>query len=725
LERVEFEVGGKKLAIETGRLARQSNGSVVVSSGDSAVLVTANASTPRPGIDFFPLTVDYFEKSYAAGRIPGGFFKREGRQSEKEILTSRFIDRALRPLFPEGYNDETQIIATVMACEEGAEPDTLAFIGASAALLLSDIPFPAPIAALRVARSAGKFLLNPGTAELEGCDLSVIVAGSRDAIVMVEGGALEVSEADMLSALRFGHQALQPILDAQEELARRVGKAKRALVASAIDPALRARLEKRALGPIRDAIKIPEKKARYSAIAELESAVKEEFVAPLRAQPRSFASLADVETAQREAAVFARDVSTVLHDLRAKAMRERILDGEPRIDGRSSTDIRPIQCQVPAFGRVHGSAIFTRGETQALVAVTLGGTRDEMLIEGLGETVYRSFYLHYNFPPFSVGETKPLRGPNRREQGHGALAQRSIHGVLPEQEAMPYTLRIVSEILESNGSSSMATVCAASLALMDAGIAIKAPVAGIAMGLIQEGKRFAVLSDILGDEDHLGDMDFKVAGTRGGITAIQMDIKIEGLDWTVMSQALEQARQGRLHILNCMERETREALVGFAPRATLSDRAPRVEVLWIKPDRIRDLIGPGGKVIRAIQESCSAKIDVEDSGKVVIFAPNVTALQRCRSMVEETTQEAEIGRLYVGRVKRVTDFGAFVEIFPGTDGLLHISELTDRRVERVEDVCAEGDEVVVKCIDVDPSGKIRLSRRAALAEVVEAAAQGA
>jgi polyribonucleotide nucleotidyltransferase len=721
MEKVEFEVGGKKLGIETGRLARQSNGAVVVTCGDSAVLVTANASAPRSGIDFFPLTVDYFEKSYAAGRIPGGFFKREGRQSEKEILTSRFIDRALRPLFPSGYNDDTQVIATVLSCEEGAEPDTLAFIGASAAVMISDIPFPAPIAALRIGRVEGRLVINPGVAEIEKSDLTVIVAGSRDAIVMVEGGAHEASEADMIAALRFGHEALQPILAAQEQLARQVGKAKRAVSEAVIDAALRQKIEARAGARIREATRIGEKKARYAAISEIESSVKEEFVTAARKQPRTLHSLADVEAAQSELQALSRDVGTILHDLRAKAMRDRILDGEPRIDGRSTTEIRPIRCSVPGFGRVHGSAIFTRGETQALVAVTLGGTRDELLIEGLGETVYRNFYLHYNFPPFSVGETRPLRGPNRREQGHGALAQRAIEAVLPEMEALPYTLRVVSEILESNGSSSMATVCGSSLALMDAGIAIKAPVAGIAMGLIQEGSRFAVLSDILGDEDHLGDMDFKVAGSRRGITAIQMDIKIEGLNWDVMNKALEQARVGRLHILDVMERETAQALPGFVPRSQVSERAPRVEVLWIKPDRIRDLIGPGGKVIRAIQESCSSKIDVEDSGRVVIFAPNVTALERCRAMVEETTQEAEIGRLYVGRVKRVTDFGAFVEIFPGTDGLLHISELCERRVERVEDICEEGDEVMVKCIDVDPSGKIRLSRRAALSDGVEAA----
>jgi polyribonucleotide nucleotidyltransferase len=722
MHKVEIVVDGKPLSIETGVLARQSNGSVLVRSGGTSVLVTANRSAPRPGIDFFPLTVDYFEKSYAAGRIPGGFFKREGRQSEKEILTSRFIDRALRPLFPDGYHDETQVIATVLSSEEGVEPDTLAFVGASAAIMVSDLPLPAPIAAVRVGRVDGKLIANPTLDEIAKGDINVIVAGSEDALVMVEGGAHQVSEADVIAALRYGHEAIKPILAAQIALAERAGKPKISVTPAVVDPELVQRIEAMALDRIREASSIADKHARYSALSAIDNDVKRAIVEPFRAQPATFATLADVEAAQAAAAKLAADVRHVLHDLRSRVIRHRILDGEARIDGRSTTDIRPIRSDVAAFPRIHGSAIFTRGETQALVAVTLGGGRDEQMIEGLGETEYRSFYLHYNFPPFSVGETRPLRGPNRREQGHGALAQRAVQAVLPDMEALPYTIRIVSEILESNGSSSMATVCGSALALLDAGIELKAPVAGIAMGLIQEGKRWAVLSDILGDEDHLGDMDFKVCGSRTGITAIQMDIKIDGLDWAVMAQALEQARAGRLHILQRMEEDTREALPGFQARKELSAFAPRVEVLWIKPDRIRDLIGPGGKVIRAIQETCKAKVDVEDSGRVVLFAPNGDALRRCRAMVEETTQEAEVGRIYVGKVKRVTDFGAFVEIFPGTDGLLHISEMADRRIERVEDICVEGDEVVVKCIDVDPSGKIRLSRREAIEDSVQATA---
>lgn len=721
MEKVEFQVNKRTMGIETGRLARQSNGSALVSYGGSAVLVTANSATPRAGIDFFPLTVDYIEKTYAAGRIPGGFFKREGGLNEKEILTSRFIDRTLRPLFPEGYRDETQVTATVLSCQEGDDPDMLAFVGASAAIMLSNMPFPGPVAGVRVSRVGGSFIANPSVSEIEEADLSIIVAGSRDAIVMVEGGAKQVSEADVIAALRFGHDALQPILEAQLELTRRVGKTKREVAAVVRDPDVLTRVESVALERIREASVISDKKERYQAFDVLEGEVKKSLNSEFRERPQSFSSLADVEAAQAESKKFAGEVSGALHDLRSEVMRKAILDGKPRIDGRSATDIRPIKCEVGTFARLHGSSVFTRGETQAFATVTLGGKRDEQLIEGLQETYYRNFFLHYNFPPFSVGEVRPLRGPNRRERGHGALAQRAIAAVLPDgEEDSPFTIRIVSEILESNGSSSMATVCASALALMDAGIEIQAPVAGIAMGLISEEGRYAVLSDILGDEDHLGDMDFKVAGTSAGITAIQMDIKIEGLDWEIMERALAQAREGRLHILDCMEKETAEALPGFRPREELSEFAPRVEILWIKPDRIRDLIGPGGKVIRGIQETSGAKIDVDDSGRVVIFAANAEGLQRCQSMVEEITQEAEVGRIYVGKVKRVTDFGAFVEIFPGTDGLLHISELTERRVEKVTDICVEGDEVMVKCIDVDPSGKIRLSRRAAIADGAKA-----
>ena len=720
METVECKVDGKSIGIETGRLAKQSNGSVLVTQGKSAVLVTVNSAKPREGIDFFPLTVDYLEKIYAAGKIPGGFFKRERGMTEKEVLTSRFIDRALRPLFPDGYRDETQVTAQVLSSDPEYETDVLAFVGASAAVMLSDIPFPAPIAAVRVSRVDGKLIANATVAEAEAADLNIIVAGSANALVMVEGGAKQVSETAVLEALRFGHREILKLIDAQEQLVAKAGKTKRVVTPPAKDSELLRKIEGMALDRIRAASQTREKKARYKAFDEIDSEVMKTVVTPFRDAQRDLSTLAQVEAALSAGKKLSADVKEILHDLRGKAMREDVLDGKPRIDGRSTTDIRPISCSVGELKSPHGSALFTRGETQAMVAVTLGGTRDEQMIEGLKDTFYRKFFMHYNFLPFSTGEVRPLRAPNRREQGHGALAERAVKMVLPEGEDSPFTIRVVSEILESNGSSAMASVCGGALALMDAGIAIQAPVAGIAMGLISEGGRHAVLSDILGDEDHLGDMDFKVAGSTKGITAIQMDIKIDGLDWAVMEKALEQARQGRLHILKRMAEETAEQLPGFLPRTELSENAPRISVIWIKPDRIRDLIGPGGKVIRGIQETTTAKVDVEDSGRVTIFAPNRDALLKCQQMVEEVTQEAEIGRTYVGKVKKITDFGAFVEIFPGTDGLLHISELAERRVNRVEDICVEGDEVLVKCLDVDPSGKIRLSRRAALAEQIEA-----
>ncbi len=720
METVECTVDGKVITIETGRLAKQSNGAVLVTQGKSAVLVTVNSAKPREGIDFFPLTVDYLEKIYAAGKIPGGFFKRERGMTEKEVLTSRFIDRALRPLFPDGYRDETQVTAQVVSADPEFETDVLAFVGASAAVMLSDVPFPAPIAAVRVSRVDGKLVANGSHAEVEAADLNIIVAGSSNALVMVEGGAKQVSESAVLEALRFGHKEIQKLIDAQLTLVARAGKQKRAVTPPQRDPELVQKIEAMALERIRAASATREKKKRYEAFDAIDADVIAAIVTPFRNAPRELGTLAQLEAAQAAGRRLAGEVKDILHDLRGRAMREDILDGKPRIDGRSTTEIRPITCSVSPLSGPHGSALFTRGETQALVTATLGGTRDEQMIEGLKDTYYRKFFMHYNFLPFSTGEVRPLRAPNRREQGHGALAERAVKMVLPEGEDSPFTIRVVSEILESNGSSSMASVCGGALALMDAGIQIQAPVAGIAMGLITDGKRNAVLSDILGDEDHLGDMDFKVAGSTQGITAIQMDIKIEGLDWAVMEKALEQAREGRLHILQRMAEETADQLPGFRPRTELSENAPRISVLWIKPDRIRDLIGPGGKVIRGIQETASAKVDVDDSGRVTIFAPNREALLKCQGMVEEVTQEAEIGRLYVGKVKKVTDFGAFVEIFPGTDGLLHISELADRRVGKVEDICVEGDEVLVKCLDVDPSGKIRLSRRAALAEQLEA-----
>jgi polyribonucleotide nucleotidyltransferase len=721
MEKVEFKLDGKNVSIETHHLAKQASGAVLVQCGQSAVLVAVNSAAPREGIDFFPLTVDYIEKMYAAGKLPGGFFKREGGLGEKEILTSRFIDRALRPLFPAGYRDETQVTATVLAADPDLDTDTLAFIGASAAVSLSDIPFPGPIGAVRVARVGGKFVANPTFNERNEADIEVIVAGSRDALIMVEGGAEQVPEADIVAALRFGHETCLPVIEAQEELVRRAGKPKQEVVAPQSDPELEARIERMALDRIRQAAQIQDKKERYGTFDEITREVVEEVTTEYRNRPISIATLGDLEDVQAGARSLAKGVREILGELRSRVVRDRILGDGTRIDGRSSTDIRQITCEVGVLDRVHGSAIFSRGETQAFATVTLAGSRDEQVIDGLRPRHTRRFMLHYNFPPFSVGEVRPLRGPNRRERGHGALAHRAIEAVLPSSDDCPYTIRLVSEVLESNGSSSMATVCASTLALMQAGIQIDAPVAGIAMGLIEgEAGERAVLSDILGDEDHLGDMDFKVAGTRKGITAIQMDIKISGLDWEVMEKALAQAQEGRFHILSRMEAETAEVLPGFRPSLELSASAPRMTQLRIKPDRIRDLIGPGGKVIRAVQEATGSTIDIDDSGEVMIFTPDLASLERAKAMVEEITQEAELEKIYVGKVKRVTDFGAFVEIFPGTDGLLHISEMADRRVGKVEDICVEGDEVLVKCIDIDPSGKVRLSRRAALAEQAEA-----
>jgi polyribonucleotide nucleotidyltransferase len=713
---VTFEVGGRPMTIETGRLAKQAAGSAVVTYGHTVVLVTAVSAKPREGIDFFPLTVDFVEKTSAAGKIPGGFFKREGRLSDREVLVSRFIDRSIRPLFADGYRDETQITATVLSADGQNHPDIPAFVGASAALTMSDIPFLGPIGAVRIARIGGQLVVNPLRSQLDESDMELIVAGSRAALVMVEGGMKQVREADLLAALRFGHQELLRQLDPQEELARKVGKTKREVPAAPDTSALSARIRQLAEPGLREATRIKEKKARYTAIDAAEGAALEAITGEFKKAPVSFDSLEAFDARRAELGRLTAQTKNLLHDLRSELMRERILSDGVRIDGRSTNDIRPIACELRIVPRAHGTAVFTRGETQALVSTTLGSADDKQTIDALTERYEKGFMLHYNFPPFSVGEARPLRGPGRREVGHGALAEKAIAAVLPKEEDFPYTLRVVAETLESNGSSSMATVCGATLSLMDAGVPIQAPVAGIAMGLIEEGDRVAILSDILGDEDHLGDMDFKVAGTRDGVTAVQMDIKVRSVDWSVMERALEQARQGRLHILDRMEAETQNELGGaFRHRIEVASHAPRMSALWIKPDRIRDVIGPGGRVIRAIQEATGAKIDIEDNGQVRVFAPNLDNLERARAMIEELTQEAEIGRVYLGKVKRITDFGAFVEIFPGTDGMIHISHLADGRVEKVTDVVSEGDEVLAKCIDIDPSGRIRLSRKEALA----------
>jgi polyribonucleotide nucleotidyltransferase len=715
-ETIAFEYGGRELKIETGRLAKQASGAALVTYGETVVLVTATHSDPRPGIDFFPLVVDFVEKTSAAGKIPGGFFKREGRLSDREVLVSRFIDRSIRPLFAEGYNDETQIIATVLSADGENMPDIPAFVGASAALTISEIPFLGPISAVRIGRVEETLVINPTAEQAAESDLDLVVAGSRGAVVMVEGGAQEVPEADVLAALKRAHEELQKAIDAQESLREKVGVPKLEVAPPRDRSELAARVREQAEGRLAEAIQIRDKAERYKALGAIDKEVVESFVSAYRDEPADLSTLAALEQRQQGLRALTTDVKHALHDLRSELMRARILDAGERIDGRGLADVRPIACEVRPIPRPHGVALFTRGETQAMVFTTLGGASDQQTIDALTSRTSKRFYLHYNFPPFSVGEARMQRGPGRREVGHGHLAERAIAAVLPSEEDFPYTIRIVSETLESNGSSSMATVCGGILSLMDAGVPLRAPVAGIAMGLVQEGDRTAVLSDILGDEDHLGDMDFKVTGTRDGITALQMDIKIRSVDWQVMEKALEQARQGRLHILDCMEKETAGEFTDFQPRSELSRYAPRVKVISIKPDRIRDVIGPGGKVIRAIQETTNTKLDIDDAGLVTIFSPDMDALERAQSMVEELTQEAELERVYLGKVKRITDFGAFVEIFPGTDGLIHISHLAEGRVEKVTDVVSEGDEVLAKCIEIDPSGRIRLSRKEALAD---------
>jgi polyribonucleotide nucleotidyltransferase len=636
--------------------------------------------------------VDYQEKAFAAGKIPGGFFKREGRPGEKEVLTSRLIDRPIRPLFAEGFRCETQVIATVLSTDKQNDADMVALIGASAALHVSDIPFLGPIAGVRVGRRNGEFVINPLIDDPEG-DLSMVVAGSRDSVMMVEGGAKSLPEDVMLDALYAAHAAMQPILEMQEELRRKAGKPKREVQPPEIDDKLVKAVEKQGAKKIAEALKITAKHERAAAWKAVEVEVAEKLAAKFP---------------ERES-----EIRGVFDDMKKKVVRNAISKDKRRPDGRKSTDVRPITCEVQVLPRTHGSAVFTRGETQALAVATLGTSSDEQKVDALTGEYYRKFMLHYNFPPFSVGEVKFLRTPGRREVGHGALAERAISAVLPAPENFPYAIRLVSEILESNGSSSMATVCAGSLALMDAGVPVKAPVAGIAMGLIKEGDDFTILSDILGDEDHLGDMDFKVAGTAEGVTALQMDIKVRGISKEIMKQALEQARAGRLHILKEMSGTLQKE------RDVISMHAPRITTLKINPDKIRDLIGPGGKVIRGIIEETGVKIDVEDDGTVLIASSEGSAMQRAIELVEGITVEAKIGKIYKGIVKRIVDFGAFVEILPGTDGLVHISQLAEGRVQRVTDVLKEGDEVAVKVIDIDRSGKIRLSRKEALEEAGE------
>ncbi|MGB0620150.1 MAG: polyribonucleotide nucleotidyltransferase [Myxococcota bacterium] len=713
---MSVDVGGREMKIETGKIAKQAAGSVTVTFGDTVVLVTAVHSSPRPGIDFFPLTVDFVEKFAASGKIPGGFFKREGRLADREVLVSRFIDRSIRPLFADGYNDDTQVTATVLSYDPEYPADMCAFVGASAALSISEIPFLGPIGALRIGRIDGDWAINPVPEDLEESDLELIVAGNEKSIVMVEGGAQQLPEDEVLAALKHAHAEIQPIIAAISELQAKVGKEKLVMPEPEDKSALEKRIEEMAGDKLSEAFQIKEKKARNNAVKAAEKEVKDQILEEFRNEAFEPKTLADFEARQGELKKLQSNVGNILHDFGGELMRERVMATGERIDGRASDEIRPIAVEVRPFPRPHGVALFTRGETQAVVSATLGSGFDEQTIDGMGGRWKKTFMLHYNFPPFSVGEARPLRGPGRREVGHGTLAERALSQVLPDHEEFPYTIRVVSETLESNGSSSMAAVCGSTLSLLDAGVPLKAPVAGIAMGLITDGTRTVILSDILGDEDHLGDMDFKVAGSREGITALQMDIKVTEIDWDIMEKALGQAKQGRLHILDCMDKDTSAELNGLNSRDDLHEFAPRMETLQVKPDRIRDIIGPGGKVIRAIQETTGAKIDVDDSGSVSVFGPDGASVQQAMSMVEELTQEAEIGRIYLAKVKRIADFGAFAEIFPGTDGLIHISHLAEGRVDKVTDVLEEGDEVLAKCIDIDPSGRIRLSRKEALAD---------
>ena len=683
----EKEISGRKLSIETGVVAKQAGGATVVRYGDSVVLVTACGNeTPRQGIDFLPLVVDYVEKTFAVGKIPGGFFKREGRLSEYEVLTSRLIDRPIRPLFPKGFYNETQVIATVLSADKENDTGVLAMIGASAALTLSDLPFGGPIAGARVGRIDGKLVLNPLIPDLEKSDLNVFVAGSRDAILMVEGEAGEVPEEEVLDAILFAHESLRPILEMQDRMREEIGRPKRPIEKKELSGEDLAKIAGIAESDLRAAYDIQGKQDRRKRIDEIAESVRNAFPEEERAEKGNL-------------------IADAFKNLEKRIVRGRILDTSRRIDGRGLTDVRPIDCRVAVLPRTHGSAIFTRGETQVLVTATLGTTQDEQRIDSLLGDTTKAFMLHYNFPPFSVGEVKMLRAPARREVGHGALAERAVSKVLPGEAEFPYTIRLVSEVLESNGSSSMATVCGASLAMMDAGIPTTGPVSGIAMGLIKEGDRVAVLSDILGDEDHLGDMDFKVAGTAKGVTAIQMDIKIGGVSREIMLSALRQAREGRLHILGRMN-----ASLG-TPRAELSPFAPRIYVMNVKTEKIREIIGPGGKVIRGIQEQTGVKIDIEDDGTVKIAAVDAASARAAISIIEGIVQEAQVGQVYEGRVRKIMDFGAFVELFPGTDGLLHISQISKKRVKSVSDVFKEGDTVTVSVLEVDRDGKIRLSHK--------------
>jgi len=700
MHRQEVLINGTPLSFETGKYAKQADGAVVVRMGDSVVLVTACASaTPRENIDFLPLTVDYKEYTYASGRIPGGFFKREGKPSEKEVLTSRVIDRPIRPLFPPGWRHETQVIALVLSADANYDPDVLAITGASGALALSGIPFEKTIAGVRVGKVDGQYVINPTYEQRKKSTLDLMIAGSKDAIVMVEAGAKEISEEEVVQGLEAGHDAIKRIVDTIDALAKQAGKPKRTAPRKDVDHAFYREVEEKVYVPLSEAMRVRNKIESYSTVDQ----VLEDLIA-------------DIPEGEVQRKVEAK---SIFKELKEKVLRAEVLEKHVRLDGRKFDEIRPIWSEVGVLPRVHGSAVFTRGETQALVTVTLGTSDDQQKIETVEGEIYRRFMLHYNFPPFSVGEVQFLRGPGRREVGHGALAERALLPVIPPEEAFPYTIRIVSDILESNGSSSMASVCGGTLSMQDAGVPLRAPVAGVAMGLIMDEKtgKYAILTDIAGAEDHYGDMDFKVAGTANGVTALQMDIKVTGITASIMREALEQAHRGRMHILAEM------AKTMTAPRGNISTYAPRIITIKIPVDKIRDVIGPGGKMIRSIIERTGVKIDVEDDGSVNVASADEAAAQKAIAIIQELTATAELNKTYMGKVQRITDFGAFVEIMPGTDGLLHVSEIANHRVKDVRDELKEGEQILVKVINIDPTGKIRLSRKALLQD--EGAAAGA
>ena len=703
IQRIERQFAGRPLSIEIGRMARLAAGSCVVQYGETVLLAAATVQDRPTHLPFFPLTIEYRAKTYAAGKIPGGFFKREGRPGEKELLAARQTDRPLRPLFPAGFMNETQIACFILSADMENDADVLALLGASVALNMSKIPFNELVASVRVGRIRDTWILNPTFQQLEYSEVDLVVAGSEDAILMVEGGAVEVPEADLLAALRVGHEGVREIIAIQRDLLE--GHSVPDMEWTAIEPdaELRSRVEELAFERVEEALGLQDKQERKQAIA----ALKEAVVGQLKEE--------DEDWAEHE-----RDVSEALRGIEKRTMRRQILERGERADGRQLDEVRPIICEVGVLPRTHGSALFTRGQTQSLGVVTLGTSRDEQRIDSIDtrEEVTKSFMLHYNFPPFCVGEARPYRGTSRREQGHGALAERAIQPLLPAYDEFPYTIRIVGDVLESNGSSSMATVCSSSLSLMDAGVPIKSACAGVAMGLIKEDDEVAVLTDILGLEDALGDMDFKIAGTREGVTAIQMDIKIGGLTFDILEEALERAARARLHILDMMDQTILE------PRSDISQWAPRIITIQINPEKIGEIIGPKGKTIRAIQDESGAHIEIEDSGVVKIAAVSGEASMRAREMIEAIVQEPEVGRIYEGPVKNTTSFGAFIEITPGTEGLCHISELTEGRVEKTEDVLKKGDITRVKLLSIDEKGRLRLSRRAAMAEEAEEQAAG-